>query len=93
MAANEATSNVKPIPGLDRLKGAFMGTLKGFAAGFGVSLATAVLGAPVGTLGGTVLAASIMGGDVGQIVAVNGGMDSALALLAGGGTQEKGALI
>jgi len=83
MDSPNPSSSVKPVPGLDRVKSALLGTAKGFVAGLGVGFATALLGAPVGTLGGTVLAAAIFGGDTGQIIAVNGGMDSAIAMMAG----------
>ena len=72
------------VPSKSRLKDALKWALQGAGGGLAVILATALLGIPVGTAGGAVVAGAMMGGTGGRIVATQGVMDAVIASFQGG---------
>lgn len=69
------------IPNTRDLSRSFRDAAWGTVGGLGVALGTALLGVPLGTVGGALLTGAAVGGDVGRIITVNGVMDAVVAAL------------
>jgi len=72
-------------PSMDRFKNAFDGFWRGGAGGLVCGLGMALLGAPLGTAAGALVAAAVLGGDAGKVIAVVGGFEAAQSLFVGAG--------
>ena len=73
-----------------------MGTksiVAGAAGGIGVSLGTAILGPALGPAAGGILAGAAIGGDQGEIVAINATMDCMVTLFMGGSDNNSGGVM
>ncbi len=66
--------------------------IAGVAGGVGVSLGSAILGPVLGAPLGAIVAGAAIGGDDGNIVAINGTMDGMVTLFMGGSSSNAGTM-
>ncbi len=82
--AKEGT-NLDITPNMARLKETGKAAVAGLGGAVAVSLGAAVLGPQLGAGIGGVLAGAVIGGTYGQMIALNGAMDSGILMLNGKG--------
>ncbi len=80
-------ASLDPTPSMSRFKRNFGALWRGGLGGAGTGLAMAILGAPLGSLAGGLVVASVIGGDEGVILATLAGKEAVELLFIGGGAE------